>query len=111
MAETNPLEGLTPLDREVVEMLSMAIGVNFPHVNKSRAVERARRFCDAVWSDPEQFGQTCLQNLATDVHHRNRLLVSQTTRKVCGEVLEYARTGHVNSPNDNPDSVRNGTLP
>lgn len=109
--QPSPLEGLTPLDREVVEMLTTAICAHFPRWDKPRAVERARAFCDAVWANPDAFGRTCLQNLATNVQYRNRILVSQTTRKVCGEVLEYGRTGHANSPDECLDSVRNGTLP
>lgn len=109
--QTSPLEGLASLDREVVEMLVTAICSNFPRWDKPRATERARAFCDAVWGNPDRFKRTCLQSLAINVQHRNRVLVSQTTRKVCGEVLEYARTNHVNYPDECLDSVRNGTLP
>jgi len=40
--QVSPLEGLVPLDREVVEMLTAAICANFPRWDKPRATERAR---------------------------------------------------------------------
>lgn len=107
--QPSPLEGLVPLDREVVETLTTAICATFPRWDRHRAGERARAFCDAVWAKPDSLRRTCLQNLAINVQQRNRILVSQTTRKVCGEVLEYARTGHVNYPDECLDSSKETT--